>query len=279
MPMTQDDIRAYYEQQWGKTERSSQGSMAYSNPVEVEVCEPIYERFFADSGIERGCRVLDVGCGSGRWVRFLHRALAPSQLVGVDYASASVALLQETEIASRPGVSFAVADITQPGLDVGSRFDLVNIANVLFHIPEDEKFDAALVNLRRHLAPGGKVFLTDYLPRITMRTEWMKVRSRYEWDERLRAAGLRIAGMRPISVFTNDPMGIDGPIDGTRKHFIEVRSRLGQLSSATGNDDYRKFLHDTMVELERAILGFCEERVAPIDMPSQKLISLVPIGG
>ncbi|RNC80435.1 MAG: class I SAM-dependent methyltransferase [Phycisphaera sp.] len=279
MPMTQGDIKAYYEEHWRSVETSAQESMAYANPVEVAVCEPIFEQFFEDCGIARGCRVMDIGCGSGRWIRFLHRVLCPKQLVGVDYASSSIGLMQETDLASEAGVSFQVADITQQGLDIGQRFDLVNIANVLFHIPEDDKFDSALVNLRRHLAPGGRVFLTDYLPRSTMRTEWMKVRSRYEWHRRLANAGLRIAGIRPICVFANDPMGIDGSDEGTRKHFDQVRTRVSQLGSASGNSEYRAFLRDTLVEIENAILGFCEERIAPVDMPSQKLICLVPVRG
>lgn len=274
MAMTQDDIRGHYETEWASADARNATAMSYSDPVERAVAEPIYLRLLDDLGVGPGGRVLDVGCGSGRWVRFLHGALRPSRLVGTDFASSAVELLRGTAIGDEAGVSFEQADITEPGLDLGERFDLINIANVLFHVPEAEKFQAALDNLRRHLAPGGRVLVTDYLPRTSLRTEWMLVRSRYEWEQRLAEAGLRIAGIRPICVFSNDPMGIDGLESGARGHFNRVRARSRELLKAAEDENVRAFIEEMLCDIERAVLTFCEERVAPIDMPSQKLIAL-----
>ena len=274
MPMTQDDIRSHYEAEWMRQDDSGPVAVDYCDPVEQAVAEPIYLRLVKDLGVPRGPRVLDVGSGSGRWVRFLHRALAPAVLMGTDFTGASINLLRRTAEASMPGVSFRVADITDESLELGGRFDLINIANVLFHIPEPERFDRALVNLRRHLAPGGRVLLTDYFPRLTMRTQWMMVRSRYEWEHRLAGAGLRVVAMRPMCIFSNDPMGIDGPDTGTRLLFNTVRARSRELLGAMSDERSRAFVAQMLGDIERAVLGFCEERIAPVDMPSQKLIAL-----
>ncbi len=274
MPMTQDDIRTHYESEWSQTDGTSDVAMSYADPVERAVAEPIYRALVSDVGLGSPRRVMDVGCGSGRWCRFLHETYGPDRLVGVDFARASVELLKTSELAGSPGVGFEVGDVTSESWGLGEQFDLINIANVLFHVPEPDKFDRALMNLRSHLAEGGRVLLTDYLPRIGMRTEWMLVRSRYEWEQRLAAAGLKIVAMRPMCVFTNDPMGIDGTDSGARQHFNRVRGRYQQLLKAAGDPQAREFILGMMVDIERAVLAFCEERVSAVEMPSQKLIAL-----
>ena len=65
-----------------------------SNPVEDAVLYPIYEQLLRDLNVPvDGGRVLDVGAGSGRWVRFFTRRFTPARLVGVDFTRASVDLL------------------------------------------------------------------------------------------------------------------------------------------------------------------------------------------
>jgi SAM-dependent methyltransferase len=271
--MTQDDICRHYEQNWKSVSdaASGVGDLAYSNPVEDALVYPAYEALIRDMALDPSS-VLDVGSGSGRWVRFFLERIRPRRLVGCDYAASSVELLKKWH-GDQAGVEFRRADITDPALDLGAMFSLINIANVLFHIPEQDRFAGALKNLARLLAPGGRVVTTEYLPRTSMRTEWMLVRSRYEFEAAARTAGLRIVAVRPYSFFANDPMGIDGP-DEKRRSFGVVRAAMKQVLGGPLNEETRRFMTGLFVEIERAALGFCAERMAEVDLPSQKLVVL-----
>ncbi len=278
MPMTQEDIRRHYEQSWKRTLDSAAAvsELAYSNPVEDAVLYPIYESLLRDLAIRiDGGRVLDVGSGSGRWARFLLGGFRPERFVGVDFASSSVELLRKWHPADGPGApEFRVADITEAGLSLGGPFDLINVANVLFHIPEPDRFGRALTNLGAHLAPEGRIVTTEYLPRTSMRTEWMLVRSRYEFAAAAAAAGLRIVHIRASAFFANDPMGLDGPDSAVRGHFHAARARMQSVLSSGLNEQSRQFMLALFGDVERAALAFCAERVADIDLPSQKLVVL-----
>ena len=140
--------------------------------------------------------------------------------MGVDFTAASIDLLKR-RYADVPRIktAFRTADLTDPMLDLGEKFDLINVMNVLFHIPESDRFAVAMKNLAGHLAPGGRIVTTEYMPRTTMRTNWMLVRSRYEMESAAAAVGLRIVATRASCIYSNDPMGLDGPDAGLRQQF------------------------------------------------------------
>ena len=275
--MTQQDILTHYETEWKTKSDTASGpeGLAYSNPVEDRVLYPAYERLIGDLNMKAdGGRVLDVGSGSGRWVRFFLERYEPKLLMGVDYSEASVELLKRWHPKEKTLLEFRIADITKLGLDLGGAFDLINVANVLFHIPEPDLYARAIDNLARLLAPGGHIVTTEYLPRTTMRTEWMMVRSRYDFQAAVKAVGLHVCDVRAFSFFSNDPLGLDGPDDGLRRRFNTVRVSVQKLLRSELDPQSRKFFIDFLAEIERAALGFARERIAELDMPSQKLVVL-----
>ncbi len=275
MPMTSTDIHTHYQQEWSAQSEAAtdESGLGYSNPVEDAILYPAYERLIADLNIKvEGGRVLDVGSGSGRWIRFFLERYRPRALTGIDYSEASVKLLDTWHRESR--AQFCVADITDPKLDLEGEFDLINVANVLFHIPEPDLFAAALRNLARLVASTGFIVTTEYLPRCTMRTEWMMVRSRYEFEAAVRAAGLHIGTIRAFSFFSNDPMGLDGPDSASRHHFHKVRAGVKAMLSSNADEQTKQFFIDFLTEVEQAALSFARERIAQIDLPSQKLVVL-----
>jgi SAM-dependent methyltransferase len=222
-----------------------------------------------------GGSVLDVGSGSGRWIRFFTARFKPAKLMGIDFTQASIDLLKK-RYADIPQVqtNFRTADLTEPALDLGQKFDLINVMNVLFHIPEPDRFARAMKNLANHLAPGGRLVTTEYLPRTTMRTNWMLVRSRYDFEAAAAAAGLRIVAIKASGIFNNDPMGLDGPDISLRSQFNAVRTGMTQILALQMNDQTRQFFLDFLTGVETSVLNFCRERIAEMDMPSQKLVVL-----
>ena len=281
MPMTQQCIREHYETAWKtKSDRAENlTDIAYSNPVEDAIVYPLYRQTIADLKIKADGDVLDIGAGSGRWIRFFLENFSPRKLVGADYTLASVELLRKwfsNESASPTQISFHHGDITDPKFDLGQKFDLINIANVLFHIPEENLFKQAIANLAKHVARDGMIVTTEYLPRTSMRTQWMLVRDRYHFEKSIRDAGLRIVAIKSFSIFSNDPMGIDGPDNGTRGDFSKVRAMMNALKSSAQGEQGQQFVAGFFAEIERAVLSFCRERVPEIDMPSQKLVFLAP---
>ena len=280
MPMTQDCIRKHYEGAWkAKSDAAaSVDEISYSSPVEDAVLYPVYQQLLSDLKVKvDGGRVLDVGSGSGRWVRFFLERFTPELFTGVDYARASVELLSKwfpQEAYTDTTLEFRHASIADPNLDLEQRYDLINIANVLFHIPEQELFANALRNLASHVTVDGRIVTTEYLPRTTMRTEWMLVRSRYDFEAAVRAAGLRIVSIRAFGIFANDPMGIDGPDNHTRGLFMRVRQQAQALINGVADVNGKQFVVNMLTDVENAVLGFCRERIAEIDLPSQKLVVL-----
>jgi len=283
MPMTQQCIRTHYEASWKQMSDAAKdvSQIAYSGPVEDGILYPLYRQMIADLKIKAdGGDVLDVGSGSGRWIRFFLEHFSPRSLTGSDYTRASVDLLRKwfpEHLVPQTQFEFQHADITSPDFDLGRQFDLISIANVLFHIPEHELFAQALANLSRHCRAGGTIVTTEYLPRSPIRTEWMYVRDRYTFERMVKDVGLRITAIKAFSVFANDPMGLDGFNDGPRGHFNAVRTMMNTFGAAAKTEPAKQFAVRFLSEIERAMLAFCAERVADIDMPSQKLVFLTPV--
>ena len=278
MPMMQEDFKQHYEQEWRQKNETAvdDEGLRNSSPIDDAVMYPIYQPLLADLNVKvDGGKILDVGAGTGRWVRYFIRRFKPALLLGIDFAQASVDLLNR-RYADLPNIAtqFKTADITAPGLELGERFDLINVMNVLFHIPEPDRFNAALKNLANHLAAGGRIVTTEYMPRSTMRTNWMLVRNRYEFEAAAAAAGLRIAAIKACSFFSTDPMGLDGLDTGLRGQMYQVKGAMNQLMATPMNESTKEFFLNFLGAVDSVVLNFCKDRLADVEMPAQKLVAL-----
>jgi SAM-dependent methyltransferase len=88
------------------------------------------------------------------------------------------------------------------GLDLMERYDLIGLFDVLEHVDDDA---AALVALRRHLAPGGRAVITvpAYAALFGPHDVALHHRRRYEKSElraKLRQAGLRVQKLTFINM-------------------------------------------------------------------------------
>jgi 2-polyprenyl-3-methyl-5-hydroxy-6-metoxy-1,4-benzoquinol methylase len=112
--------------------------------------------------VESGTRVLDVGCGIGRWSRFL--AARGAVVFGVDLSATMIA--QARQRATVEGVAgrcrFAVADLVR--LDLKEQFDLVLGVTVLQHILDPISLRSAIFAMAAHMAPRGRMILLEAAP-------------------------------------------------------------------------------------------------------------------
>jgi SAM-dependent methyltransferase len=139
----------------------------------------------AASLLPRG-RVLDVGCGTGR---FLEALAGEYERVGVDV---SVGMLDR---ARRKGL-----DVVQAGADKlpfdDESFDLVTTFAVLHHLIDPDVVRAALREMARVVRPGGSVIVWDHNP---LNPYWRILMSRVpqdQGDERLVPARLIVGILR-----------------------------------------------------------------------------------
>jgi SAM-dependent methyltransferase len=102
-----------------------------------------------------GCRVLELGAGSGRATAFLARSAG--FVVALDLSPEMIAVARR-RLAGAANVALAVADMREIELSV--RFDLVAAVDDPFvHLIKDEDRQRAFATAARHLAPGGRFIL------------------------------------------------------------------------------------------------------------------------
>ncbi len=109
---------------------------------------------------------LDVGCGNGRFARFLAEQGVYARYVGVDADAALLTFAAQHHAAAlKLAVQFIQADLAQPDWAdnlAGERFDLVVCFAVLHHLPGYALRLQVLQALAAHLATGGVLILSNW---------------------------------------------------------------------------------------------------------------------
>jgi ubiquinone/menaquinone biosynthesis C-methylase UbiE len=118
--------------------------------------------FYLALARESGGPVLELGCGTGRVL--LPIAREGIDCVGVDASADMLAVLREKD----PPANLALVHATMESVDLGGRrFPLITIPFRAFsHLLDVPAQLAALANVRRHLAPGGRLALDVFDPKL-----------------------------------------------------------------------------------------------------------------
>lgn len=107
-------------------------------------------------------RVLDVGCGVGRWSRLL--ASRGACVTGVDLSPTMIAEAERRALAS--GLADRCRFIVQDAaaLEIAGSFDLILCVTMLQHVLDLEAMRSALRRMALHLAPGGRLLILEAAP-------------------------------------------------------------------------------------------------------------------
>lgn len=149
--------------------------------------------------IDPGTRVLDVGCGVGRWSSLL--AARGAHVTGIDLSPTMIA--EAKRRAAAGGVAehcrFEVQDLAH--LDAGEKFDLLLGVTVLQHILDPEALRAAVERMAEHLAPGGRMVLLEAAPATVAKhcdTTVFHARQRRVYLQLFRQAGLEVSAVSGV---------------------------------------------------------------------------------
>ena len=158
----------------------------------------------ATGGGVAGLRVLEVGCGTGFYTEFCH-SQAVAAYTGVDLTQVSVNRLA----AHYSGFQFVRAELGSDGFALDAQFDLVLVADVLFHIVETERFQRALAQLVGCVSPGGRLIISDVFPALAQRSaEHVQLRSWAEYEAALSRLRMQVAHVEPIFAVLQPPVSL-----------------------------------------------------------------------
>jgi 2-polyprenyl-3-methyl-5-hydroxy-6-metoxy-1,4-benzoquinol methylase len=103
----------------------------------------------------KGKDVLDIGCGTGFFVKwYLERG---AFVCGIDITATSVQILSELY-----PCEFHRQDIAAVDYQASKKFDIVNMWDVIYHVVSPESFMQAVGNISESLKVGGLLLLTDW---------------------------------------------------------------------------------------------------------------------
>ena len=113
-----------------------------------------------------GLDVVDLGCGTGRWLE-IFQGMRPRSLLGVD---SSVEMLQVAREKLGAAARFAQGDCTDVCFEPCS----ADVALCNFVLSYLEDAGAFLAKVKRMLRAGGSVFVTDVHPETSARLKWRR---------------------------------------------------------------------------------------------------------
>lgn len=113
--------------------------------------------FFAPLELRTGINVLDVGCGTGDFIRLMAPLVSPGAAVGVDLSETMIRAARQRSVTHVDNLSFHVGSVLELPFPAAS-FDRVLATQLLLHLPDPLR---ALEEMKRVLAPSGVLAISE----------------------------------------------------------------------------------------------------------------------
>jgi ubiquinone/menaquinone biosynthesis C-methylase UbiE len=163
MPVSERVPVTNFSASWTQVDQTSDPSF-YASLLDATRAEGLAEArrdpdaAFAPLKLQAGLRVLDVGCGTGDYLRFMAPLVAPGPAVGVDLSAALISYAQRRTAPGQAKVAFQVGDACRLPF-AGAAFDRVVANQVLLHLADPWR---AVREMRRVLRPGGLLSIGEW---------------------------------------------------------------------------------------------------------------------
>jgi SAM-dependent methyltransferase len=203
------------ESRWYETafDRAWLRAYAHRDDDEAERSAPQIVRWL---GLRAGQRVLDVGCGAGRYARAL--AVRGLRVTGLDLSGAMIEEAKERSPMLPGSPTYVLGDARRMGFH--EQFEgAISMFTSLGYFDDPGDDLRILAGVRRALAPGGR-FVLDFLNAPHLRATFV------ESTERL-SVGLRVLEVRRI-----DESPASGPV--VRKRVTIFQPKTGKEEAAWG---------------------------------------------
>lgn len=177
----------------------SYGAPYFYNKYIDLIQKKAFYRMFRSQSADRK-KILDVGCGVGRWCLILRQLGAEVTGTDISVEMINVARLSTPET----NITFLNSSIAQ--LDLPSHsFDYITSVTVLQHITDENEFVRSVVNMVRLLKPGGRIHLLevapDRLPFSMVFNDFMHVRTQHEYEQTFQQAGAKLVASYAVDIF------------------------------------------------------------------------------
>jgi SAM-dependent methyltransferase len=144
-----------------------------------------------------GKSLLDIGVGSGAWIRFWQQ-LSVSKIVGLDITATSIKAL----INEYPEFDFIQGNICESfPFNKSENFDIATAFDILFHITDDKEFSRAIANISKCVRKDGWIFISDSFCDSSQGPFYHEYHRTYEdYYNTLDIFGLNIVHIEPIFI-------------------------------------------------------------------------------
>ncbi len=110
-------------------------------------------------------KILDIGCGNGRFVNFLNSLDIKFEYIGIDNSTGQVVEAKnnlETYLQNQNNITFEIGDILDLSNFNEDEFDLIFCIAVFHHLPTKHTRNRALKNIYRVLKKDGLLMMTSW---------------------------------------------------------------------------------------------------------------------